>query len=52
MPTNTKKLVLKRETIRSLASTPTLAKPAAGVDTVMETGEDTCINPTCGSRVF
>ena len=51
MPKHTARLVLRRETLRSLVSSSPFAKPAPRADTVLvdTTGEETCINPTCGS---
>lgn len=52
MPKHTRKLVLRRETLRSVVSSSPFAKPAPLVDTVLvdaTTGEETCINPACGS---
>ena len=49
MPKQTHKLVLRRETLRSLVSSSPFAKPAPRAETVDTTAEETCINPACGS---
>lgn len=50
MPKQTRTLVLRRETLRSLVSSSPFAKPAPRAETIVDTtAEETCINPACGS---